>query len=126
MAFTAAVTSPSPTWNSGTLIFDVIITNIGNGYNPSTGMFTSPQEGTYVFYVSALEYKKQYLKIDIVMNSASKVRAVSDSSATYQTATNMVVIHLQKGDRVWVRHFFGKGYTSANVPETTFSGFLIS
>lgn len=91
VAFTAAVTSPNPTWNSGTLIFNVIITNIGNGYNPSPGMFTSPQEGTYVFYVSALEYKTQYLKIDVVMNSVSKVRAVSDSSASYQTAINVVV-----------------------------------
>lgn len=88
-------------------------------------MFTSPQEGTYVFYVSALEYKTQYLKKDIVMNSGSKVRAVSDSSASYQTATNMVVLNLQKGDRVRVRHFFGKSYTSANIPETTFSVFLI-
>lgn len=126
VAFTAAVTSPSQTWNSGTLIFDVVITNVGNGYNLNTGVFTTPKEGTYVFYVSALEYITQYLKIDIVLNSVSKVRAVSDSSASYQTATNMVVLNLQKGDRVWVRHLYGKGYTSADVSETTFSGFLIS
>uniref|UniRef100_K1R3L5 Caprin-2 n=1 Tax=Magallana gigas TaxID=29159 RepID=K1R3L5_MAGGI len=101
VAFTAAVTSSSTTWNSGTLIFNVVITNAGNGYNPSTGVFTSPIGGTYVFYVSAVEYSKQYLRIDVVLNSVSKVRAIGVDSASYQTGTNMVVLELQKGDSVW-------------------------
>lgn len=126
VAFTASVTSLSSTWNSGTLIFDVVITNTGNGYNPSTGVFTSPISGTYVFYVSAVEYSAQFLAIDIVLNSVSKVRANCNNSATYQTGTNMVVLELQKGDSVWVRHYGGKGYYSQSVPVTTFSGYLIS
>nr|XP_034332672.1 uncharacterized protein LOC117691218 [Crassostrea gigas] len=126
VAFTASVTSSSTTWNSGTLIFDVVITNTGNGYNPSTGVFTSPISGTYVFYVSAVEYSAQHLVIDIVLNSVSKVKALCDNSASYQTGTNMVVLELQKGDSVWVRHYGGKGYYTHSVPLTTFSGYLIS
>lgn len=126
VAFTASVTSSSSTWNSGTLIFDVVITNTGNGYNPSTGVFTSPISGTYVFYVSAVEYTTQHLVIDIVLNSVSKVRAYCPSSASYQTGTNMVVLKLQKGDSVWVRYAGGKGYNTHSVPLTTFSGYLIS
>ena len=126
VAFTASVTSLSSTWNSGTLIFDVVITNTGNGYNPSTGVFTSPISGTYVFYITAVEYSKQHLIIDIVVNSVSKVRAYGHSAASYQTGTNMVVLELQKGDSVWVRHSSGKGYISQSIPLTTFSGYLIS
>lgn len=126
VAFTAAVTSSSTTWNSGTLIFNVVITNAGNGYNPSTGVFTSPIGGTYVFYVSAVEYSKQYLRIDIVLNSVSKVRAIGVDSASYQTGTNMVVLNLQKGDSVWVRYVSGTGYYTESVPTTTLSGFLVS
>ncbi|XP_052710151.1 uncharacterized protein LOC128184633 [Crassostrea angulata] len=125
VAFTAGVTSSSSTWNSGTLIFNVVITNAGNGYNPSTGVFTTPIGGTYVFYVSAVEYSKQYLRIDIVLNSVSKVRAIGVDSASYQTGTNMVVLELQKGDSVWVKHSYGKGYYSENVPLITLSGFRI-
>lgn len=126
VAFTASVTSHSTTWNSGTLIFDVVITNTGNGYNPSTGVFTSPISGTFVFYVTAVEYGAQFLGIDIVLNSVSKVRAYGHNAASYQTGTNMVVLELQKGDSVWVRYVDGKGYHSEGVPLTTFSGYLIS
>lgn len=118
VAFTAGIPFSSTTWNSGTLIFNVVITNVGNGYNPSTGVFTSPREGTYVFYVSAVEYAAQNLYLDIVLNSVSKVE--------YQTGTNMAVLSLQKGDNVWVRYAGGKGYYSQSVSITTFSGFLAS
>ena len=125
MAFTAGVTSVSTTWNSGTLIFNSVILNVGNGYNPSTGVFTSPVAGTYVFYVTAVEYIKQYLMVDIVLNSLSKVRTIGESNASYQTGTNMVVLNLQKGDSVWVRHASGKGYYTNSVPITTFTGLLV-
>ena len=125
MAFTAGVTSSSSTWNSGTLIFTSVILNVGNGYNPSTGVFTPPVAGTYVFYVTAVEYDHQYLHVDIVLNSVSKVTLLGENDTGYQTGTNMVVLNLQKGDSVWVRHVSGKGYWSWSAPATTFSGFLI-
>ena len=125
VAFTAGVTSQSTTWNSGTLIFNSVILNVGNGYNPSTGVFTPPVAGTYVFYVTAVEYEKTYLQVDIVLNSVSKVRTMGYNSAAYQTGTNMVVLNLQKGDSVWVRHYDGRGYYTNPVPFTTFTGFLV-
>ena len=125
VAFTAGVTSDSSTWNSGTLIFNSVILNVGNGYNPSTGVFTSPAAGTYVFYVTAVESIKQDLRVDIVLNSVSKVRTIGFHDAAFQTGTNMVVLNLKKGDSVWVRHYFGKGFYTDSVPITTFTGFLV-
>ena len=125
VGFTAGVTTDGTTWNSGTLIFNSVILNIGTGYNPSTGVFTSPVAGTYVFYVTAVEYLKQHLNIEIVLNSLSKVRMMGNSDAAYQTGTNMVVLNLQMGDNVWVKHAYGKGYYTESVPTTTFTGFLI-
>ena len=125
VAFTAGVTSDNATWSSGTLIFNVAISNNGNGYNPRTGVFTSPMAGTYVFYVTVVEYLKQHLMVDIVQNSVSKVRLLGANDAAYQTGTNMVVLNLQKGDRVWVRHVSGTGYDTHDVTLTTFTGFLI-
>ena len=125
VAFTAGVTSQSTTWNSGTLIFNSVILNVGNGYNPSTGVFTPPVAGTYVFYVTAVEYIKQFLNVDIVLNSVSKVRTMGHNDAAYKTGTNMVILNLQKGDSVWVRYASGKGYYTSSVPIATFTGLLV-
>ena len=125
VAFTDGVTTISTTWNSGTLIFNSVILNGGNVYNPSTGVFTSPVAGTFVFYVTAVEYSNQYLRVDIVLNSVSKVRTIGDNSASFQTGTNMIVLNLQKGDSVWVRYNSGKGYYTSSVPVTTFTGLLV-
>lgn len=99
---------------------------MGNGYNHSSGVFTSPKEGTFVFYVSAVGYSSQLIEMDIVLNSVSQVKLHCHSSSSYQTGTNMVVLNLQKGDSVWVKYGAGKGYFSFYVPMTTFSGFLVS
>ncbi|XP_078312699.1 complement C1q tumor necrosis factor-related protein 3-like [Crassostrea virginica] len=110
VAFTAAVTSPSNTWNSGNLIFNRIISNLGNGYNRRTGVFTAPVAGTYVFYVSVNEYSKLGIGLEIVLNNVSKVRLLGYSDSVHQTGTNMVVLNLQKNDGVCVRRYWGKGY----------------
>jgi hypothetical protein len=125
VAFTAGATSSSTTWNSGALVFPKVIHNIGGGYNPSTGVFTAPTEGHYVFFVTVVEYNQQYSRVDIVLNGTSKVRTLGDDNAAYQTGANMVVLQLQRGDTVWIRHASGKGYYTDSVPVTTFSGFRL-
>ncbi|XP_056013572.1 multimerin-2 isoform X2 [Ostrea edulis] len=125
VAFTAGVTSSSSTWNSGTLVFPVVINNIGGGYNPSTGVFTAPTEGHYVFFVTVVEYNKQDSRVEIVLNGSSKVGTMGHPSAGYQTGANMAVLRLQQGDTVWIKHYHGKGYYTETVPLTTFSGFLL-
>ncbi|XP_062587600.1 uncharacterized protein LOC134249247, partial [Saccostrea cucullata] len=67
-AFTAGVTSSNKTWRSGVMVFDKVIFSIRSGYNPSTGVFTAPIEGNYVFYVSAVEFSNRYLGVFIDKN----------------------------------------------------------
>lgn len=104
MDFTVGFTSQNTIWSSDTLMFNVvIITNVGNGYNSSTRVFTSPQKETYVFYVSAVEFDKLYVKIDIVLNNVSKVRVLGESSAYFQTGTDMVVKGRQRLCEIFFR-----------------------
>nr|XP_022294299.1 cerebellin-2-like [Crassostrea virginica] len=125
VAFTASVVASNTSWNSGTLIFNQVISNVGNGYDPKTGVFTAPRAGTYIFYAAAVEYSTQYLRLDIVINNVPKVRLLGYNSASYQTGTNMVAQYLRRGDDVRVIHSYGNGYYSTTVPITTFTGFMI-
>jgi hypothetical protein len=38
-----------------TLKFDRVVTNAGNGYDPTTGLFTAPVAGYYAFYLFIME-----------------------------------------------------------------------
>ncbi|XP_062616060.1 uncharacterized protein LOC134277765 [Saccostrea cucullata] len=127
VAFSASVSSSSSSWNSGTLVFPRAITNEGNGYNPSNGIFTAPTAGMYVFFVNVQSYGTQHIYVDIVLNGSTKVRAMAYSYSGnpdyYDAGPNLVVLTVQKGDAVWVRHQSGNGYNGA--PIATFSGFLL-
>lgn len=125
VAFTAAVKASISTWNGGTLIFNTVISNVGDGYNEKTGIFCAPLAGTYVFYISFNQFNNQQLGLDIVHNDLPKVRVIAHPSASRQTGTNMVVLILQKGDHVWVKHSAGNGVNTESVPLTTFTGFMI-
>ena len=123
--FTVGLTNSNGGWIGSILIFPHVVTNIGNGYNPTTGKFTASKKGTYVFFVTVNTESKNYIYLDIVHNGASKVRTMSHNSASYLTGSNMAVLELNKGDTVWVSRNDGKSYYSHSVPITTFSGFLL-
>ncbi|XP_061176740.1 spindle assembly abnormal protein 6-like isoform X4 [Saccostrea echinata] len=124
VVFSATMTSSDTSWSGGTLVFPSVITNEENGYNPSNGIFTAPIGGTYVFFVNVQSYSSQTMYVDIVLNGSTKVRTMAYSD-NYEAGPNMVVLTIQKGDAVWVRHYSGTGYYTDG-PITTFSGFLLS
>lgn len=128
VAFTAGIESRDDSWSGSTLVFPHVIYNEGGGYNSNTGVFTALSAGTYVFYISVQSARQKYIYLDIMLNGSTKVRAMAyyDSGSTigiHQTGTNLVVLPLQKADRVWVRRILGTGYWSDNGHITTFSGF---
>nr|XP_011432555.2 complement C1q-like protein 2 isoform X2 [Crassostrea gigas] len=129
-AFSAGISSGKSVWTGDTLVFPVIIYSEGTGYNPSTGIFTAPTAGTYVFYISVQSAMHKYIYFDIVLNGSAKVRALAwynsgNSIAIHQTGTNLVILHLQTGDSVWVKRGGGTGYHSDSAHIMTFSGFKL-
>lgn len=104
----------------------MVITNIGNGYNPSNGIFSAPIAGEYVFFVNVQGYGTQEIYVDIMLNGVGKVRTMvyTGGSDHDDAGPNLVVLTLRKEDRVWVAHNRGQGYSEVG-HLTTFSGFLI-
>ena len=49
-----------------TIIFEQEVTNIGGYYHTTTGVFTAPEAGVYVFHLSAMTRAGKYMYLAIV------------------------------------------------------------
>lgn len=101
-AYISAIT-PSIT-DQRTMVYDVVKTNNGNGYNPSTGVFIAPETGVYVFTWTIREASNCYHSTQLMVNTAEigiiHLHSVVDGDFT---GTGVVVTHVNAGDDVYVR-----------------------
>ncbi|XP_062601053.1 uncharacterized protein LOC134262704 [Saccostrea cucullata] len=130
VGFTAGIVSGKRTSKNVTLVFPKVVYNEGEGYDPSTGVFTSPTDGVFIFYISILSGNKDNIWVDIVLNDVTKVRALAYSVSVpgniEQAGSNVALLQLKRGDKVKTRTANSAGrYHSHNVPICTFSGFQI-
>nr|XP_022292212.1 uncharacterized protein LOC111103318 [Crassostrea virginica] len=126
-AFSAGISTNDDNWTGSTLVFPDVIYSEGKGYDSNTGVFTAPTEGTYLFYISIQSAFQKYSHFDVVLNGSTKVQSLAwyDSGSTiriHQTGTNLVILYLTVGDRVWVKRAGGVGYYSNDKHVCTFSG----
>lgn len=130
VAFTAKITKYRFKSSDGqSLIFPTIISNVGNGYNNQDGVFTAPTDGTYVFFCKiAGANNPTDLYFEFILNGSAKTRNLvySRSSVPYRTASNLIVLQLGLGDRVWIRmNRGGSHYNNGPGGDQSFSGFLL-
>nr|XP_057923616.1 uncharacterized protein LOC131125773 isoform X2 [Doryrhamphus excisus] len=107
------------------LAFGKVHINMGNAYDIQTGVFTAPSEGVYFFTLSCFTYwgnihvgvhrKKMDGNTESMMVASASVDKDGDG------ATVSRVIHLGKGDEVYVMPHAKHSYT-----RLFFSGFLIN
>lgn len=105
--------------------FEQSYANVGNGYDVNFGLFQAPVSGYYQFVLTSQANPNSYMvNLEIVRNGNMLCRA---HAATYgQEGYCVAMVHLNKGDDVWVRHYDGQGtylYYGQYVP--SFSGHLI-
>jgi len=111
------------------IIFDWIHTNVGNDYNPYTGVFTCRVPGLYVFYVHTLAKPGKQLETTISKNLNIMAYTYAFDKEYYSSGSNMAVLDLQKGDTVLIRSYEAvHSHTGAVIDfkYTSFSGFLIN
>ncbi|XP_061176295.1 uncharacterized protein LOC133185211 [Saccostrea echinata] len=132
-SFYALLTSTVPIRGSNqTIIYDKTGTNNGNAYNTSTGIFTVPETGTYVFTWTAFSYVEEYVRLEIVVAGTIYGGTLSDTQETgdADTETAIVVANAKVGDEVFIRtQSRGPGDGRLYVEfecTSTFSGWKIS
>ncbi|NXI30994.1 C1QA protein, partial [Sterrhoptilus dennistouni] len=124
-AFSASRMSPPRAGT--TVVFDRVITNQENSYNPQTGKFTCKIPGLYYFTFQVVSSGDLCLGI-----TKNGVRAVSfcdnNSQGTLQVNSGSSVLSLTVGDQVFLTTDPARGSSiySGSEADSVFSGFLVS
>nr|XP_020504479.1 caprin-2-like [Labrus bergylta] len=110
-----------------TLIYKTVFTNIGNGYNAATGIFTAPVAGVYYFTIFFHAGKEHKASLHLYKNSDAKLSTHDHATETdfADNGGNAGYLHLQQGDQVYVR-LFKNSHVWGNGGYTTFSGSLVT
>ncbi|XP_053722736.1 EMILIN-1-like [Synchiropus splendidus] len=137
LSFSAALTAPME--RAGTILFDKIFVNQGDFYDPRTGIFTAPVDGSYFFSAVLTGHKNE--KIEAVLSKSNYGMARVDSGG-YQPeglennpvaeakttpgslAVFNIILPLQAGDTVCIDLVMGKLAHSVE-PLTIFNGMLL-
>ncbi|XP_076104037.1 complement C1q-like protein 3 [Mytilus galloprovincialis] len=98
--------------------------NIGNHYNPTTGIFTAPIQGIYQISCTIVGYDTHVFYYMITVNGSPYTLGNTSSGGSYNSQTSTVLMNLKKGDRVYVEHRGGSQKAHANT-NTYFSGYLL-
>ncbi|KAK5876521.1 hypothetical protein CesoFtcFv8_025866 [Champsocephalus esox] len=129
MAFTAALGSTAgPVEKDMPLKYQRILSNIGSGYNPATGIFTAMVRGMY--YFSYTMYNNNFGQpnsvLSLMMNT-QKIVSTWDTEGedSHDSATNGAVVQLEAGDSVFVQLYAHRVLYDDGNYFNTFSGFLL-
>lgn len=119
------------------VVFDQVLTNVGNAYSPSSGVFTAPVTGTYHFNVVLSSPNNRdsghYMHFFLLQNGRKIAYLFLDHNTDYWLhASTSAVVQATKGDLLWLSvgvvvgqhtlagHKQGEGEIHSHV-----SGFLI-
>ncbi|KAK7089760.1 uncharacterized protein [Littorina saxatilis] len=102
-----------------------IITNEGDALNGTTGIFTTPRNGTYFFVASSSSYSTdKSVNMHLMKEGTSVALASARQYSSYPAAaTCHATLHLTVGERVWVESV--SSHTAYHSNRTFFTGFLL-
>ncbi|XP_062613247.1 uncharacterized protein LOC134275025 [Saccostrea cucullata] len=115
-----------------TILFDGILTNVGDYYNQHTGAFTAPLHGVYVFtwnlYCDA-NGGRVFSEIAVNSHQIGSMFTSGEGVPNIRTTTGIVVAEINKGDIVLVRTHPINGPTGRIISnpayKSTFSGWFL-
>ncbi|XP_039466349.1 complement C1q tumor necrosis factor-related protein 3-like isoform X2 [Oreochromis aureus] len=110
-----------------TLIFKRVFTNIGNAYNPHTGIFTAPVRGAYHFewYIGAHGDASHGTCAVLFKNGEHIFSAWEHQPSHFGTSSNAATLVLEVGDQAFLRLWINNKIYDNQNHHSTFSGHLI-
>nr|XP_022294043.1 uncharacterized protein LOC111104384 [Crassostrea virginica] len=109
--------------SGGRIVFNNMTVNLGNGYNPGTGVFRSPQSGLYMFAFGISSHGNSVQTYLTKNGRAVGVSAITDPKGITvdDSSTSFAVLRLDRDDEISVNRY------SAQDPNSGFfAGWKIS
>ncbi|XP_046376652.1 uncharacterized protein LOC124149235 isoform X2 [Haliotis rufescens] len=105
------------------VVFDRVAANIGNGYNPTSGIFTAPFSGYYEFKCQLLASSPGCFEYALVSQGSYKAIILFPCSS-FATKTMSAIFHVTAGHHVWVKSHHIPGTLRGGI-WSQFSGRLV-
>ncbi|XP_071139370.1 complement C1q tumor necrosis factor-related protein 3-like [Mytilus edulis] len=125
VAFHARLAKSVTLHGAQTVIFDKDITNIGNAYNPHTGLFKAPYAGLYFFSCTFLKQRSTFLRVQMMKNNIEVQLGYANKESKSDAGSMIAVVYLKTGDIVKVRHHPTFGPETMHGHWSFFTGYLI-
>lgn len=130
VAFHALMSSNTPDITvEHTLRFDMVKTNIGNGYHPATGVFIVPVTGVYVFTWTIRVDAHNYHTTQLMKNTEGVDVVHLNPNGGIGEVTGIAVFMANEGDDVFIETYtqFNGGYISSDAAgRSSFSGWKLA
>ena len=116
---------------TGTITFDEKRIDNTNSFNETTGIFTAPTEGTYVFFVNAFvnTYSPEPNSesgINVYMNGHAIKYFFDDEDAGNRRQLNFFFqYHMYKNNQLWMKNLHGDNIFVGYLNPLTLLGFLM-
>lgn len=126
VAFYAYMSKSEPTpSNHHALVFDVLKTNLGNGYNKYSGTFVAPYAGAYVFTWTININPHGAHWINLMVNDAIVGGTLADTQVTddFDSDSNTALVVLNQGDSVILRTTSGSDRADIYADSRAFTSF---
>ncbi|CAC5403856.1 unnamed protein product [Mytilus coruscus] len=110
------------------VVYKTVVTNLGNGYDTSNGIFTAPSNGVYIFSWTVLCHhgKNFYTYISLNENLIARNYASAGGVADHASGSQNVILEIKKNDKVSVRIQAGQtGQYMYGDSWSTFSGYKL-
>jgi hypothetical protein len=129
--FYALIRGKHHTFNKdANLVFETVIVNEGEHYDPYDGVFVAPQKGVYLFSWTVSGISDNYIVAELVVEQNTISSAGERNAAGgYPSGSMTALCKMEKGDHAWIRttgvstgHHL---YSLDNYPQSAFLGLLI-
>uniref|UniRef100_A0A672LEG2 Cerebellin-2-like n=2 Tax=Sinocyclocheilus grahami TaxID=75366 RepID=A0A672LEG2_SINGR len=111
-----------------TLIYEYVFLNIGDAYDPNTGIFTAPVRGAYAFRVfsKAFGNPKRAVTAGLFKNDQHIISTHGHQASGFISSSNGVSLLLEEGDQMKVKLYPGQWiFDDGEHHHSTFSGHLL-